>query len=378
MMVATASRSASARRPAWMRGWVAVMALVLGMVVTLPMSAAAAGSLLFHVVIGQCFIGEAPASASVHVVWKDGAGHTLKSFTVAASGTGSWHPPTDTCSSRKVKPLDRIRATVAAASLDRTFKVRRLSVAFDRKTDVVSGHGPASSTLQVLALRFPLGDIFPTIDCPVMVATSASGAYHHDMTGCDGAGYDAAGGDRADVAWESPAGDSLVALGYAPWIRVTIGSPRIKGAVAASSSATIHLRKPNGVLRGTAHAHSNLWGMFSTRLHKASGDPARVRMGERIDGDWAGHVAFTVPVLSSTWDLTENTVVGHCMPNAPVALSVKFGTSTSSIGGTTDSNGDTLTLDTDQGFHDLTSGDLVTLICQRKSGDQIARQQVIP
>ena len=359
------------RRAVALRIAVATAVLVAGLIPASLARAAVFQPIEFQAYIGYCFGGGAESNQDVEITWRNADGVLKVAFTVRTSSfsPGSWSAPQSVCENRAVEIGDTIRAKVLGTGQDRTFTVPRLSLRFDRVTDVISGRAPANSTIRMSVYRCGFFICFlPPAMCPETdVPVDSSGRYTRDVTHCDG-DYDAIGADSAEVTWISPFGDLVSRDGRAPFARVTVGSHRVTGATFASGAVSIQARRPDQTLRGTGTDTADTNGTFGATLRNASGNRVKVRIGDRVSGDWPGAGAsFVVPNISvEIVGTTGDKVRGHCMPNVRYGIIVRRSDGASSNGGTTDGDGNT-------GLHDLDAeaGDVLTFICQRGSGDQI-------
>lgn len=358
---------------------VIVMALALAAAVPASVDAALVGSITVNAQIGGCFVGTGPANSTGTVVWKTAAGRLKASFHTTSDGDGTFYAPKIVCAQLRLVVGDTLKMTFP--NVARTFTVPRLTVNFNRSTNVISGLAPPSSSVALDVARPWLVQSEGTeIDCSATVHVGGAGTWSLDATTLTAGGncpsdYDPIGGDEAAVFWTSPKGDTVFRLGYAHFALVTIGASTITGAVGAGQSVKVEERNPTGGLRGSLLRHGDGSGQFYGTLKNAGGTPIKVRIGDSVDGNWAGSVAFKVPTLAITWDTGANSVRGRCMPNARYGLIYHHDGSSYVSNGVTDGAGMTSSI---VPGNTLTSGDGAILICARKSGDVIDRVSVLP
>jgi hypothetical protein len=350
-------------------------AVILALAFPLATSAAASATFTLYMKVGECFSGTGPPNAEAAVIWRNVSGDVKASFTTTSDAThGNFYPPDTSCVQRRVEVGDRIKVNFAAYSLVRTFIVPALSIRFDRATNIIRGAAPANDSVQLRVSRPPLGGVgFPLFYCEGTVSTGVEPKYRVDATdltdGACPASWDPIGGDSVVLFWLSQHGDGVLLEGYAHFVRVQIGSAKVFGAVNVGQSVSIDLLGPGGSLRADADPRGNAWfGTFNHTLRNTGGTATKVRIGDRVRGNWAGSVSFTVPRLEITWDAGARTVRGRCMPNVKYQLVVYRGSSTYSVTGPTNGSGMTATATT----HDpIEPGDIATLTCARASGDSI-------
>jgi hypothetical protein len=354
--------------------------VLLAVAFPLAASGAASASFTLYMKVGECFSGTGPPSAEAAVIWKSVSGDVKASFsTMSDPNHGNFFPPDTSCVQHRVEVGDRIKVTFAAYSLTRTFIVPALSIRFDRATNVIRGAAPANDTVQLRVSRFPLGGVgFPLFYCEGAVSTGATPNYSVNAIALTGgycpASWDPIGGDSVLLYWRSQPGDTVILEGYAHFVRVLIGSAKVAGAVDTGQSVAIRSLGPGGSVRGTADTKGNKWfGRFNRTLRNGSGTAMKVRSGDRVRGDWAGAVSFTVPSLQITWNAAANSVRGRCMPRVKYQLVVNRGSSTNAVTGPTNDAGFTAVVTPQD---PLVAGDTAELTCARASGDAIRLRSV--
>ena len=340
--------------------------------------AAVGPQIWFTVNYGNCFNGHAPANEQIAVTWRRANGSLKAGFTVMSDESGFFGPPQAVCDANVIEAGDRIRATPSNPDLARNFKVRAITGLFNRKTDVVSGQAPANTNLVISVHRCGVGICLgATEQCPEhLVPVNGSGQYIYDTTGCDGSFYDAIGSDWASLRWTSPNGDTIYLEGYAPFLRVTVKGHQIAGRTAPGTSVTGTDKRPNGTVRGTAHATSDVHGWYTTHLRNSSGTLVSAQPGETLSGNWAGTVSSVVPAMPLNFGTDEDIISGHCGPNVNVWVTIRHDGTWLGQGESADSNGDWIA-DTTLN-HDLDTSDVVEVWCPRPSGDQLRRQRTVP
>lgn len=358
---------------------VVVMAVALAAGVPVSVDAAVTGSITVNAQIGGCFVGTGPADSSGTVVWKTAAGRLKTSFNTMSDGDGTFYAPKIVCAQLQLVVGDTLKMTFPYVA--RTFTVPRLTVNFNRASNLISGLAPPSSSFLLdVARPWLVRSEGTEIDCSTTVHVGGAGTWSLDATTLTTGGncpsdYDPIGGDEATVFWTSPKGDTVFRFGYAHFALVTIGDSSVTGAVGAGQSVKVEERNPTGGLRGSLLRHGDGSGQFHGTLKNAGGTPTKVRIGDSVDGNWAGSVAFKVPTLTITWDTGANSVRGQCMPNARYGLTYNHGSESYVHNSVTDGAG--MTSSIVPGIT-LTSGDSAMLICARKSGDLVERVSVLP
>jgi len=354
----------------------AVLALIL---VPLPASAGTNPVLVFHAIVGQCWYGNAPASVTVTVTWRDAAGHLKSHFTTTSDTSGYYYPSEAVCAAHHVAVLDRIRADTGFNA--RTFKVRALTVSFNRSTKIVGGQAPPHFTLSIYVWHQNIsGYGMPYPSCTTTATANSSGVYAKnvknlpsDGVNCTGT-FNPIGGDRAAVSFGDGAGDSVERDATAPYLLLTLGSPAVSGATMENLHVTIHLRTAAGAPRGSAAPHAGPRGLFSGTIRSGSAAKVNVKAGNLVDGNWAGAVGFKVPHLTITWDTGANSVLGRCTPHTLYGLILNYSGGTYVGDGRTDADGYTTPI---QPAETIGAGDKVTLICARNSGDRFELVRVL-
>jgi hypothetical protein len=358
---------------------VVVMVVTLAAVVPASVDAAVVGSITVNAQIGGCFVGKGPANSSGTVVWKTAAGRLKASFNTTSDGDGTFYAPKVVCAQLRLAVGDTLKMTFPYVA--RTFTVPMLTVNFNRSSNVISGSAPPSSSLALNVVRPWLARSEGTeIDCDTTVHVGGTGTWSLDATTLSTGGncpsdYDPIGGDQATVFWTSPKGDTVFRYGYAHFVLATIGDSSITGAVGAGQSVKVEERNPSGGFRGSLDRRGDGSGQFHGTLKNASSTLIKVRIGDTVDGNWAGSVAFKVPTLAITWDTGANSVRGRCMPNARYGFVYHHGGESYGGNGVTDGAG--MTSSIVPGIT-LTSGDSASLICARSSGDLVERFSVLP
>jgi hypothetical protein len=355
-------------------------AVILALAFPLAASAAASPTFTLYMKVGECFSGTGPPDAEAAVIWRNASGDVKASFSTMSDAThGNFYPPDTSCVQHRVEVGDRIKVSFAAYSLARTFVVPPLSIRFDRATNIIRGAAPANDSVQLRVSRLPPGRVgFPLFYCEGAVSTGATPKYSVNATALTGgycpATWDPIGGDDVILYWRSGHDDTVILEGYAHFVRVLIGGTKVAGAVDVGQSVSIESIAPGGAVRGTADTKGNPWfGLFNPTLRNGAGNAIRIRSGDRIRGNWAGPVAFTVPDMDIAWDATAQTVRGRCMANVNYQLVVYRGSSTYSATGTTGDAGRTALITT----HDpVAPGDNAVLTCARPSGDSIRKVSV--
>jgi hypothetical protein len=327
----------------------------------------------FTVTLGGCFSGTGPPNSNVSIRWRDKANVLKGSFNVAASSGGNWFLPDTACQDTVVAAGDWIRESANGQS--HAFTVPQLHPSFNRDTDVVSGKAAPNTSVQLAVWRNPLVPVFlldPT--CTATAIVNAKGTFAHDFTNCSGA-YQATGGDWVDATWDDGAGDQVGRRAFAPYVQITLGSPLVTGYVTPGAATTINLRTSAGALRGTADGQPTPDGSLRSKF-KRGGNLIKALAGNRVDGDWAGAVKFTIPLLSLSIDTNADTIIGHCMPHVHWMIVLRSGNTSEQEAGVTDASGQTSK--TDAWLIDVQSGQSVTFWCQRASGDRFRFATTVP
>jgi hypothetical protein len=331
----------------------------------------------FNAQIGGCFGGKVPvAGATVSVSWHDHSGKLKGSFTAHADSSGFWTPPAGTCNRQRVHPLDTLSARMGGSNpMQRTFAVPSLQMTFNRDSNVVAGVGPPNATLQMVVT----GDELVITDdvCFTSVTTNSAGQFLLDTEDCR-PGYDVRGGDSALADWTTAAGDVVSLTVVAPYIQLLQGTATVRGAAGPSAAVAVALRTSAFALRAGLSLEADLHGRWGGHLHTAAGSPVIPGPGNIVQGNWAGFVQFPVSHLSIAFNTATDTVQGTCMKFARYGLEIDQadGTLVEGRGSTTNSIGDTDLIDT-SAIHHLVAGDVITLTCERASGDRFRLVKVV-
>ena len=237
---------------------VVVMVAMLAVVVPASVNAALGGSITVYAQIGGCFYGKGPANSSGTVVWQTAAGRLKASFNTTSDGNGTFYAPKVVCAQLRLVVGDTLKMTFPYVT--RTFTVPRLTVNFNRSTNVISGLAPPSSSFALdVARPWLVRSEGTEVDCNTTVHVGGTGTWSLDATGLSTgdncpSDYDPIGGDQATVFWTGPKGDTVYRYGYAHSVTVTIGDSGITGAVGAGQSVKVEERNPSGDSAGASIA----------------------------------------------------------------------------------------------------------------------------
>jgi hypothetical protein len=260
----------------------------------------------FSFSMGGCYIqGHAPNNDSFTVTLKDPTGKLKASEAATSDGTGDWD--LTNCLGRDIETGDKITASDGPNA--RTFIVPVLSISADRVSNVASGYGPGSSSVQLTLNCYVSG--CPSSSISVGASTNSAGKYSHNFT----AAWDAKGGDYVYVYWTSPHSDSVSDYAYFQYFEVTLGRSRFSG-YAAPSQVTSFTLKHGSTVKGTAKAVGDPHGgYFSADFRKANGSQALPQIGDTIVPSYAA--GTTLANISEAGHAAADTVTGTCPANRP-------------------------------------------------------------
>jgi hypothetical protein len=336
----------------------------------------------FDITVGDCWRGQVPDQyAHVHVKWQDSDGHLVDQFTTMSQEYGYWSfsDSDTTCATRPVRAGDKLTETEKDMGLySRSFVVKALSGTFDRRTNVVSGHAPANSSLDLAVFEDDLTPYSGTETCvDVPLHASATGAYSRDTSTCM-TGYNAAGGDKAWVEWLGPNGDREIVILTAPYGQAVFGTARVSGYGFAGVPVDTTLKSTGGAMRATGHTTSTATGNWTLQLKDTQGHTVAPHVGDVLTGDWAPGGTSSLKVFKMTTGFGANTVHGTCTPDTRYSFVVEWAgsTSTSTRNGTTDGAG--ATGDFLVEGHTLAAGDTVLFTCAKVNGDRERQVTIYP
>lgn len=350
------------------RALVSALLASLLLPVVAPLPAAGVETYLFNVRLGTtCVEGTGPASTQLTVRLLSAHGSLQGIALPNTNALGEW----STCQFwDAIDPGDIVSASDGATA--RGFTVPNLSAKVGRRADVVSGVGPANSSVGIEVSNCQMWDC--TLAASVTRATSGTGAYARDFT----AQYNIRGGDEIDVYWVSNQGDEVHARRTVPYLEVLFDGPDVFGVTHAGAQVTVQLRTAAGTLRAsiTDIGHS-YFGGFGGRLRNASGMTVDTAPGNKVSASFSKDARLVVVNPSLLADQFSNVVAGTCYPNQPFYLYAEDPTfqrspSWTEFAGTTNSVGDfSVNLNTqgsESGF-ELTGNDLVYVECRTAKGD---------
>jgi hypothetical protein len=354
----------------------AVQALV-GAVATPFAAATSFTGITFDAELHGCVDGTTPQkNTHEQVTWRDRQGTVKARFSIRSDGVAHWQAPSSVCDANRVAAGDTFIGQVTKPTiLSHRFRVQSISGTFDRTTNLLQGtaRGPGTFTVYVYN-ALPSGSTnFP---CHRSPHRNPAGHFRWKTTDCDGLGYDADGGDGADVSLVNGQGDETQAIISAQMANVTIGSSKISGYALPGASIDITLRSAGGSIKGSGHTLAHADGTFVLNLRKGSKAPVAVAAGDRLAGNWAGSVHLRVASLNA--GVTATAIHGKCMPNAPFDLSLWLSNgSTFGAGGTTNASGSTGAQDFSWTGYTADLSRPVSFTCQSRLGDRITRVQAL-
>ena len=291
-------RTRSARTISLRRAALISAALVIGLAVAAPVSAASP-TIRFGVDIGSvgsCLILWSTPGETAKLVWRDANG-ALKAQATNESTDGLWfYCPNNLA----VAVGDRLKLTDETST--RTFIVPDLSVRLDRVNDTFKGTGPAGRTVRV---NYPQG-LFADVAVTHSARVGQDGKWSFHPTN-----FDIMGGLWATVTWRSPNDDRVTASGVAPNITVTLDKPRFFGYARPNSDVEVTLDDGGPIALGSAA--SDLDGRYEGRFREGDGDLRPVAAGDHLyavglasDADWI------VPEIDGAANAGTDVVSGRC------------------------------------------------------------------
>lgn len=350
------------RRRSLIAIWVAIA--------TIPLAAAgaqAAGSTI-TAKIGTCQVSGSDSDHTPLTVRLKAHGGAVKSTTVGEFVSGdAW---TACFPDAAIAPGDMIVVKRDGAVV-RTLPMPGLTVSVDRVTDLVSGRGPAGDDLRLITWDC-LGAVGGTCETAldVVVGIKADGTWKRDTSAL----HDLAGGDRIRLAWQGPAGSTVIWNIDVPHLSVTIGDAEVTGSGRPTKSSTVRLKNAAGQQLGAFATVARLDGTVRGVLRK-QGSTVPVSSGDRISSDLAADASFkarlTVKLLGGIMD----GVGGRCFAKAPFTVALTRPGYGATHHGMTDADGDYTVTGV---ALDAFPGGTVTVSCRRATGDLLTRSVVIP
>lgn len=339
-----------------------VAALVLMMPAVGISPAAAASPAHLSVTLGsRCMSGIKPSDDTLTVKLKRADGTVVDTYSDAAPS-----PFVYPCFSKRIRAGYRLRLIWAGHV--REVSVPDLSIAADRVTDVVSGHGPASRHITVKFSDCSLTGCAGYTELDRIV--DGHGRWHTDVTSI----LDLHGADRLAASYTNGAGDSFTTPeGHVPYLKLSKPN-RIHVECQPDRAVTITLKTARGLLRAsTSLARAGDCAAHDGTFRK-QGAPVNIGVGNSIRSDLASDVKVVWPHLAVSW--TGTAVSARCLPSAPAAVRVvRSGSQAFLLAGATDPGGH---LDYGTTGFTSASGDVLELTCATASGDRVTFTDTVP
>ena len=258
------------------------------------------------------------------------------------------------CFSSSHVPVHGNRLRLIHFTTDRTVSIPDLTVALDRATSVVRGHGPVGKTIELDALSCDaIGKC--TEDPPVMVTANGQGRYHKDLS----PDIDIDGSDVASAGYTNSHQDVFVARGQAPYMTIT-KPDKVTLSCMPAGNTTVKVRSHAGVLRASRTFHiGHDCGSATWTLHLIS-----LHTGDRIMSDFASDANVVWPRMSVSAHDTRFSV--RCFPDTYAFLSVTDNGTTATDRLTTDAEGRYST-----GASTIPEGAALRVVCESKPGDRV-------
>lgn len=307
-----------------------------------------------------CAQGTGPAGQGLKVFLKTGAGVTLDSLILMADFGGQW----SACFDRAIRP--GMKLTAKHGALQRTITVPSLSVRVDRVADVISGVGPADSTLDVAISECnPAGCAAPTHRPETVGANGRYSLVVGDI--------DLIGGDEVEIRLDKPSGDVFRAFAEAPSLTVSLANKVFAGCMP-KGGLTFTLKTAGGTLRSTASKQNDVECGGLNLKFKHNGSPVTIAVGDVIRGSFSTDARLVWPDWSLAATAGGSTVSGQCFADSPFWGFISRNSSSTIFSGTTAPDG---TFSKPVGWT-FASGDGVTVDCQTKRGDEGRFIRIVP
>jgi hypothetical protein len=347
---------------------VASLAATLMATLAMPLAAHAAVPFTFDLAIGDsCIQGTGPASSTIELTLMDANNNVIDTDTVQSDSSGDWWQ--SNCFWYDVHGSDKIMAESGPDS--RTLQIPVITTVINRVTDVVSGRGPANSTIDLMTR------ICHTYNCPsgpsATVNVASNGTYSKDYTSL----ANLKGRDTVQAQWISPSNDHIRGISRAtPFLLIVLGDNRVRGDGKPNSHLTVKLKTAGGTLLSTAE---DFLSARSTSINadfmNSSDQPVYPRPGNKVTADFASDASFTLPSITLTHDA--DSVSGHCSANSWVYVYVENGAPSydwTEGYATSNSNGNfSIALaDMSQPTFVIGANDRWEVDCQNKKGDMVA------
>ena len=338
-----------------------VRAAVLGaaLLALLPALPVRAATFTFNAAINTPSVsGTGPPNNSTTLTLFSADGTLIDRDIVTSSPAGTWSVQFEA----PIVVGSKIRAS--ANSQTRLVTVPQLSIKANRVTDVLSGKAPANRPLTLTVGHNETLDPFDSTSHGTHTTSDGSGSWSRDTTPL--VNFD--GADAATAELSTSAGDVFSVTTDVPWMSVRRASSSVEAQLNNATSATIKLRRANGVLRATANLSWSASVFLSEgSFANASGDLVDVSAGNKVVGSFATDATFTVPAIAVAGDASTDQVTGHCMNNVPYRLVViKPGIGSNIAHGTTNGSGNVSAT-----ISGLELSSKLTLTCRFATGDVI-------
>ena len=257
-----------------------------------------------------CPTGYGPPGDRVTVILRDADGTRIdRESTTTELEDGHFR----VCFSSGVTPGRRLilRGSAGVHSL----VVPRFRARVDRATDVVTGRGPAGTSMSGQVFHCgPRGCGPGTL---FEVTPKPDGTVREDLSAID-----VRGSDYVSLIFKTGGGDIIEAKADAPYMAMGVGGrTRVRIWSSRPGLVTATLRGPGGGLRAVATGRQVAGGR-SDLTFRHDGRPVTVLPGDRVDADFAADVGMTVPPLELTFDVPTASISGHCFDDQPFAVAV--------------------------------------------------------
>lgn len=346
------------------RGWIgALVGASLALTMTPGIVSAATPWVRFGADYNGCSVyGVGPRSTLIKVTWKDSNG-SLKHVQVVKSKTnGAFQTTCDY--DEQVERGDVFTAKVGTRT--RSFTVPALKIGIDRVTDVVSGRGPANTTLTI---GLPDSDTME-------VLTTGDGSYDQDVTSV----HDIIGYDLVSVSYATGDGDVVYRALRAPFVMVYRDRADVRMGGRPGRLMTVELYDPT-VLKSDVDCAVGPTGGCWLQFTDEDGHMVRTRAGDRVTApSIASDLDFIVPAVTTKGVPSTDVLSGTCLAGQSSPYYVEAyrpsGGASVSRSGVTSAMG-TYRKDVTSSY-DLRSGDKLFSECMLPSGDWVAKLITVP
>jgi hypothetical protein len=335
-------------------GLLAVAVAGLAVAALLPLPALADGPLNLELQLGgRCLTGHRPVDALIRVKLLRSDGTVLETRR-DASASFEW----SVCFVHH-KPVAGNRIRLINGAMDRTARVPDLTIAPDRVTNVVRGHAPAGTTVQLSYAACDSEGIC-TKKPPTTVTADGHGRFRKDLSST----IDIDGSDQVRVIYANSHEDRFIRFGRAPHMEITRPDRFVLSCLPLGTT-TLRLLSATGALRAIKSFHTQRACTTVSGRFRKDGHAVNLHAGDRIKSDFASDATMVWP--SASVSASGYTYSLRCFPNADWHLTIVDGGGVTSYSGTTDADGRFSIL----GYQLIAPGASLRVTCESPRGDRV-------